>query len=375
MNLKKKSLILPRFKLGILGGTFDHLHAGQKAFLEKAFLVCQEILIGLTSEKFTQDKFISKTVLPFKKRKQELEKFLKTKKFFKRARIVEIDSPFPPAIFNPKIECLFMTEKTEKNAQILNLKRIKKNLPSLRMIKFPIVTNDQGECISSEKIRLGQMDRAGRVFVETKFFKKIHFLPQGVRPLLKKPLGRLVLGSEKNLAEAALKVKKILKITPPVFLVTVGDVVTLSLIKEGVMPDLSIVDFKVGRRKVYQDITQLGFSSNVRVRKAINEPGTLNPEIFLKIEKFIKDRFWIKSGMTKRSREARTIRKWVHPSLVIKVLGEEDLASLPAVLLFPLKTLVCYGQPETGIVVIEVTERRKQEFKQILHQFQLKDRQ
>jgi len=351
MNLKKGCPILPKFKLGILGGTFDHFHLGQKFFLKKSFQFCEKIIIGLTSDEFTKSKFLATAVLPFKKRRQELEEFLKEKEFLRRTRIIKINNPFPLAIFNPQIECLFITKKTEKNAQILNLKRIKKNLPPLKIIKVPIVTNSQGECFSSEKIRSGDMDRKGEIYIEDKFFEKTFFPPKKLRSILKNPLGRLLLGSEKKIQTAALKVKEKLKLFPPVFLVTVGDIVTLSLVKERVIPDLSIVDFKVGRKQIYQNISQLGFSSKIRVKEAINEPGTLNPELFQAIKSF--------SGKS---------------SLVIRVLGEEDLAVLPAVLLLPLNSFVCYGQPGKGIVVIKITERIKQKFKKVVHQFQEKDR-
>ena len=267
---------------------------------------------------------------------------------------------------------MIITEKTRSNAEILNLKRKEKNLSPLKIINLPIVVNNQGECLSSEKIRLGQMDREGRVFVENKFFKKTYFLPQKVRPFLKKPLGELISGSEKDLQEAALKVKKGLKSFSPPFLITVGDIVTLSLVESGVVPNLMIVDFKVKRKEIYQDISELGLTPHLRVKEVKNIAGTLNSELFKVIKNSLSVilnsiqnlyRFRVKPGMTKNSQ------------LVIRVLGEEDLAALPAVLLAPLNSLVCYGQPEEGIVIVKVTEKKKQEVKDLLYQFQEKDEQ
>ena len=354
MNSKARFPSSPKLKLGILGGTFDYLHSGHKAFLEEGFNVCQKMIIGLTSEEFIKNKLLASTVLPFEKRKKELEQFLKSKDFLKRTKIIKIDSPFPPEIFNPKINCLIITKKTEANAEILNSKRKEKKLLPLKIINLPIVTNNQGECISSEKIRLGQMDRKGRIFVENKFFKKTFFLPQNLRQFLKKPLGELISGSEKDLQEAALKVKKGLKSLSPTFLITVGDIVTLSLVESGLVPDLMVVDFKVKRKEIYQDISELGLKPHLRVKEVKNRAGTLNPDLF----SVVKDDFRI---LIKSS-----------DSLVIRVLGEEDLAALPAVLLVPLNSLVCYGQPEKGIVIVKATEKKKQEAKTFLHQFQEK---
>ena len=50
----------------------------------------------------------------------------------------------------------------------------------------------------------------------------------------------------------------------------------------------------------------------------------------------------------------------------IVVDGEEDLLTLIAVLYAPEKSLVVYGQPYVGIVVVEVTSEKQAEAKEIL---------
>ena len=434
MNSKAGFRSFPKFKLACLGGTFDHFHKGHQAFLEKGFEAAQKVVIGLTSERFTKKKILSEAILSFKKRKKELKAFLKQKRFLKRTEIIKIEGPFTPRILDPEIECLVVSEKTKKNAKPLNQKRIENNLTPLEVMVVSIIVNKNGECISSEKIRLGKMDRNGEVFVNEFFFEKTFVLPQELRHSLKEPLDELISGSEKNLQKAALEFKQrlkhdfcsfchpeldsgsqVMKIpkrvrndkkgkTPvkllPTMLIAVGDIVTLSLVKEGIIPNLSIVDFKVDRKEIYQDITQLGFSSNIRVKETINEHGTLNPELFKAIKNSIKNFLRLSSyssseeehsddesrspstvrqsspraGSGYSSRQARTITKCVNPASIIKVSGEEDLAVLPAVLLAPLNSLVLYGQPRKGIVVIKVTEKKKKEIKKVICQFQEKEK-
>jgi len=352
MNSKAGFRSFPKFKLACLGGTFDHFHKGHQAFLEKGFEVAQKVVIGLTSERFTKKKILSEAILSFKKRKKELKAFLKQKRFLKRTEIIKIEGPFTPRILDPEIECLVVSEKTKKNAKPLNQKRIENNLTPLEVMVVSIIVNKNGECISSEKIRLGKMDRNGEVFVNEIFFEKTFLLPQKLRSSLKEPLDELISGSEKNLKQAALEFKRRLEDFYPIMLIAVGDIVTLSLVKEGIIPNLSIVDFKVDRKEIYQDITQLGFSSNIKVEEAANEPGTLNPELFKVIKNSLNSK----------------------KPLVIKVSGEEDLAVLPAVLLAPLNSLVLYGQPRKGIVVIKVTEKKKKEIKKVICQFQEKEK-
>jgi uncharacterized protein (UPF0218 family) len=48
------------------------------------------------------------------------------------------------------------------------------------------------------------------------------------------------------------------------------------------------------------------------------------------------------------------------------VEGEEDLLALPAVLYAPLNSLVVYGQPYEGVVVVRVTQEKKDEVAQTL---------
>ena len=41
-----------RFRLAVLGGTFDHLHIGHHALLASAFGVGDEVAIGVTTDRF-----------------------------------------------------------------------------------------------------------------------------------------------------------------------------------------------------------------------------------------------------------------------------------------------------------------------------------
>ena len=54
---------------------------------------------------------------------------------------------------------------------------------------------------------------------------------------------------------------------------------------------------------------------------------------------------------------------------VIRIEGEEDLLTMPAILLSPLGTYIIYGQFEVGMVVVEVTEEIKDMIKRFIIQF------
>jgi hypothetical protein len=161
-------------------------------------------------------------------------------------------------------------------------------------------------------------------------------LPEEARQLLKRPLGELFRAT----GEAVER----LRAEPPIRLITVGDVVTAEFLKAGLKPDVVVVDFMVMRSSAGEEIKRTIDAYSIPVRRVKNPAGTLTPEL-------------------------REALEGVAPPLKIVVDGEEDLATLPAVLAAPVGSVVAYGQPEEGVVLVEVTEGKKQEFQELLNKF------
>ena len=57
----------------------------------------------------------------------------------------------------------------------------------------------------------------------------------------------------------------------------------------------------------------------------------------------------------------------------IVVNGEEDLATLPAILYAPLGSAVVYGQPNEGSVLVEVTLEKKEQIKDLMKRMVLEE--
>lgn len=158
-----------------------------------------------------------------------------------------------------------------------------------------------------------------------------------LRKKLKEPIGILIRGS---FNETTRKLKDLVKREKPSKIVSVGDTVSKNMVKNGMFPQLAIVDNRVMRRKI-RPIT-LAADETFYVR---NPPGTITDEAFAEIRRSLK-----------RNRRVKIV-----------VDGEEDLLTLVAVLYAPENSFVVYGQPCEGIVVVKVTDEKRAGVAEILN--------
>lgn len=323
---------MKQFNLVVCGGTFDHFHKGHKAFLKSAFSAGEKVIIGITSDKYIQssksEAQSSMLIEPFKKRKQSVLKFLRIEKVSDKAEIIEIDNLFGPALDkNYLIDAIVVSRNTVKGAEIINKKRSEIGLAKLKIIVTTMVLAQDGQEISSSKIRNGNINRDGRLYVDSGMLSKALIITDTTRKNLKKPLGVLF----KNLDN--------LNIPTNAIVATAGDITSQLFNRLGVNQHISVIDFLVNRKKSFTKTRDLGFSGQEKIINVDNPAGSVTPDLFKAVEKAIK------LEIAERA--------------IIKVKGEEDLAVLPLVLLLPLGSCVFYGQPQRGIVLVEVTEKNK----------------
>ena len=117
------------------------------------------------------------------------------------------------------------------------------------------------------------------------------------------------------------------------FLISVGDQTTKNLVDNDLIPNLGIIDNRIQRKDHNYDIIR-----TENILDAENPAGTITENLWETIEEAI--------SLTLEDDENR----------IIVVKGEEDLAVLPCLLVAPEDAVILYGQPNEGLVFVNVCE-------------------
>jgi GTP-dependent dephospho-CoA kinase len=150
---------------------------------------------------------------------------------------------------------------------------------------------------------------------------------------LKTPFGKLIQDRDVSKARILSAVKGAKKV------VTVGDATTERLISFGIIPDVSVID---GRER--RSATERQFRYRAREFKCVNPRGTISRKVLDVLKQAIKE-----------TRPAR-----------VRVDGEEDLLALPLFRFAPIGSVVLYGQPLEGLVVVKITRSKQEEAKALM---------
>jgi uncharacterized protein (UPF0218 family) len=148
-------------------------------------------------------------------------------------------------------------------------------------------------------------------------------LTNELRRSLKNPLGKLLHGSGPEIYE---EVSTMISLRKPPRVIFVGDAVAKNAVTRGIRRDVMIIDNKEKRAR-----TKALDAHASRLFRVRNEPGTIGSEALAAVEEAIE------SG-----------------DAIMIVDGEEDLLTLVAMAVAPLGSLVMYGQPDEGLVMVEV---------------------
>jgi pantetheine-phosphate adenylyltransferase len=144
---------LHKFRRVGVGGTFDHLHDGHKALLRKAFEVGEKVIIGVTKGRLLGGKTMRKLIYPYKRRVDDIKKFLASEGKLDRAELVPISGRFGTAVDDPQMEAVVVSQETSSVVREINSARGKEGLTPLQPIVVKMIFGKDGEIIRSSKIR------------------------------------------------------------------------------------------------------------------------------------------------------------------------------------------------------------------------------
>lgn len=161
-------------------------------------------------------------------------------------------------------------------------------------------------------------------------------LPETLRSELKEPFGPIFTDTDALLDVAG---------SP---LLCVGDVVTHHIIEAGHTPAVALVDERTERSAVDDEIaaTLAAFDGFDRTVQVSNPAATLTTTLLAELTAAIE-----------RADDTTTL---------IEVDGEEDLATLPAVVVAPDEASIVYGQPGEGMVHVSVDDIARTECRNLL---------
>jgi len=318
-----------KYQYAALGGTFDRLHAGHHHLIDTAVKNSNQIIVGLTTKKLYKHKEFSQIILPYKERKKDLSKFIESKGVTAQVDIMPLQDIYGPTINNGEIDLIVVSQQTKPGAKIINQKRKSLQLKPLPVKVADLITDESGKYISSTRIRQGLINRQGRSYAQI-FNSSISLTPKQ-KKIISVPQGKLF-KQPPNISRSDLLN------SPKIALI--GDSVTQYFIDHKLPFNYCVIDHLV-RRQPYK--VDLKSSKPTLTLTTNNPPGKITRQSFNTIQKLLNS----DSGL-------------------IDVSGEEDLLGFPFALLLPINSLVIYGQPKQGIVIIRLTETKKDQIAHII---------
>ena len=178
-----------------------------------------------------------------------------------------------------------------------------------------------------------------------------HSLKMRIKPEiieeLKKPLGILILDQDitlQNIKKYLINAQKV---------ISVGDHTTNKLLSFGIIPDVSVIDGYERRKKkanrlIKATIHSLNSQKNVSLFSCVNPAGTISVDSISIIKISLKSK----------------------KPVIMEITGEEDLLALPFFFLARNDSMVFYGQPGEGMVVVRVTDAVRKKAKELIEMFE-----
>ena len=143
----------------VVEGTFDCFHDGHKHLLQKANSL-GSVKIALTTDKMAQ-RIKGREVDSYTLRKENLCNFLVN------PEIEAIEDPVSFLLYE-QFDYMIVSPKTKFRAEKINISRKINNEKEIKIVEVNTLLAEDGEPISSARIREGEIDVAGKLIINKK---------------------------------------------------------------------------------------------------------------------------------------------------------------------------------------------------------------
>ena len=154
--------MMTQFDIVAMGGTFDVIHAGHIALLDKSFSISSKVIIGLSSDQLAEKR--GKNLTNDYPKRLSLLKSVIEKNFPNSSyEISKLENDFGPAAIEGSVKALVVSEETGDKGIRLNELRAERNLSPVRIVVVPMVLAKDGKAISTTRIKNSEIDGSGNL--------------------------------------------------------------------------------------------------------------------------------------------------------------------------------------------------------------------
>ena len=153
---------MEKLDLVAMGGTFDVIHSGHMALLNKAFSISSKVIIGLSSDQLAEKRGKNLTN-DYPKRLSLLKSVIKKNFPNSSYEISKLENDFGPAVIEGSVKALVVSEETGDKGIRLNELRAERNLSPVRIVVVPMVLAKDGKAISTTRIKNFEIDDSGNL--------------------------------------------------------------------------------------------------------------------------------------------------------------------------------------------------------------------
>ena len=150
------------FDLVAMGGTFDAIHSGHMALLNKAFSISSKVIIGLSSDQLAK-KSGKNLTNDYPKRLSLLKSVIEKNFPNSSYEISKLENDFGPAVIEGSVKALVVSEETSNTGLRLNELRAERNLSPVRIVVVPMILAKDGKAISTTRIKNFEIDDSGNL--------------------------------------------------------------------------------------------------------------------------------------------------------------------------------------------------------------------